>query len=67
VLGDGKIFYVSRGGELYVLKPSETLEQISSGRITIETEDFSASPAISNGRLLIRSSKHLYCFTAKKQ
>jgi hypothetical protein len=67
VLGDGKIFYVSRGGELYVLKPSETLEQISSGRITTETEDFSASPAISNGRLLIRSSKHLYCFTAKKQ
>jgi outer membrane protein assembly factor BamB len=65
-MGDGKIFYVSRSGELHVLKPSETLEQISSSRITTETEDFSASPAISSGRLLIRSSKHLYCFTAKK-
>lgn len=66
VLGDGKIFYVSRSGELHVLKPSETLEQISSSRITTDTEDFSATPAISSGRLLIRSSKHLYCFTAKK-
>lgn len=66
VLGDGKIFYVSRSGELHVLKPTETLEQISSGRITTEPEDFSASPAISNGRLLIRSNRHLYCFTAKK-
>ncbi|MFM7039041.1 MAG: PQQ-binding-like beta-propeller repeat protein [Planctomycetaceae bacterium] len=66
VMGDGKIFYVSRSGDLHVLKPSETLEQISSARITTDTEDFSASPAISSGRLLIRSSKHLYCFTAKK-
>lgn len=66
VLGDGKIFYVSRSGELYVIKPTEKLEQVSSGRITTESEDFSASPAISDGRLLIRSSKHLYCFTVKK-
>ena len=66
VLGDGKIFYVSRSGELHVLRPAEKLDQISAGRITTEPEDFSASPAISNGRLLIRSNRHLYCFTTKK-
>ena len=66
VLGDGKIFYVSRSGELHVLKPAESLQVVSSSRITSETEDFSATPAISRGRLVIRSNKHLYCFTAKK-
>jgi outer membrane protein assembly factor BamB len=66
VLGDGKIFYVSRSGELHVLKPAESLQVVSSSRITSDTEDFSASPAISSGRLVIRSNKHLYCFTAKK-
>lgn len=64
VLGDGKIFYVTRAGEVHVLKPGETFEKISSGKLTTESEDFSASPAISAGQIFFRSNKHLYCYSA---
>ncbi|MCH7808633.1 MAG: hypothetical protein IIB60_05360 [Planctomycetes bacterium] len=33
-------------------------------RVTDEKEDFSASPAASDGELYIRSDKHLYCVAA---
>jgi outer membrane protein assembly factor BamB len=61
VIGDGKIFYVSRGGDVYVIKPGSEFEQLAVNRMTEDSEDFSATPAISDGHLLIRSSKHLYC------
>lgn len=61
VLGDGKIYYVTRGGDIHVLKASDTFEKLATNRLTSETEDFSATPAISNGQIFIRSSKHLYC------
>jgi hypothetical protein len=49
-----------------VIRPTDQLEVVSSSRITTETEDFSATPAISSGRLVIRSNKHVYCFMTKK-
>ncbi len=64
VLGDGKIFYVSRSGEVHVLKASDTFEKLATNRLTSESEDFSATPAISNGQIFIRSNKHLYCVSS---
>ncbi|QDV20399.1 Polyvinylalcohol dehydrogenase precursor [Gimesia panareensis] len=61
VVADGKIYFVSRSGETYVIKASDKLEQLAVNRLTSDEEDFSASPAISDGDLFIRSSKHLYC------
>ena len=61
VAGDGKLFFVARNGEIFVIKPGATFEQLSTNRLTSEPEDFSASPAISGNQLFIRSSKHLYC------
>ncbi|HAH47018.1 MAG TPA: serine/threonine protein kinase, partial [Planctomycetaceae bacterium] len=61
VIADGKVYFTSRSGETYVIKASDQLEQISVNRLTNDNEDFSASPAISNGDLFIRSDKHLYC------
>jgi len=61
VLGDGKIYYVTRGGDIHVLKAGDTFEKLATNRLTSESEDFSATPAISNGQIFIRSSKHLYC------
>lgn len=65
VAADGKVYYTSRSGETYVLKAGDKMEQISVNRLTDDNEDFSASPAISNGELFIRSDKHLYCVGAK--
>ena len=64
VLGDGKIYYITRAGAIHVLKPSDTFEKLATNKITSETEDFSATPAISSGQIFIRSNKHLYCVSA---
>jgi len=64
VLGDGKIFYATRGGDIHVLKAGDTFEKLATNRLTAESEDFSATPAISDGQIFIRSNKHLYCVSA---
>ena len=66
VIGDGKIYYVTRAGDIHVLKASDSFEKLATNRLTVDAEDFSASPAISNGQIFIRSSKHLYCVSTQK-
>ena len=66
VLGDGKIYYVTRGGEIHVIKPTDKFEKLATNRVTAEPEDFSATPAISNGQIFFRSNKHLYCVSLRK-
>lgn len=62
VIADGKLYYVTRNGEAHVLKlGGDKFEQLATNKVTEDAEDFSASPAISNGDLFLRSSKHLYC------
>lgn len=61
VLGDGKIYYVTRGGDIHVLKATDTFEKLATNRLTADPEDFSATPAISSGQIFFRSNKHLYC------
>ncbi len=55
------MYYVARNGEAHVIKLGDKFEQLATNRVTEDTEDFSATPAISDGALYIRSSKHLYC------
>ncbi len=66
VIADGKIYFVARNGEAYVFEAGKEFKQLAVNRVTSETEDFSATPAVSGGELFIRSSKHLYCVSAKK-
>ena len=66
VAADGKLFYVTRGGEMFVIALGPTFKQLAVNRVTADREDFSATPAISNGALFIRSDKHLYCIATTK-
>jgi outer membrane protein assembly factor BamB len=66
VIADGKIYFVARNGDAYVLEAGKEFKQLAVNRVTKETEDFSATPAISGGEIFIRSNKHLYCVSAKK-
>ena len=66
VLGDGKIYYVTRGGDIHVIKPTDKFEKLATNRVTADSEDFSASPAISSGQIFFRSNKHLYCVSLQK-
>ncbi len=61
VLADGKIYFASRSGDIHVLEAGKDFKQLAVNRVTGESEDFSAAPAISQGELYIRSSKNLYC------
>lgn len=61
VAADGKLYFVARNGDIFVIRPGSTFEQLSVNRLTDQSEDFSASPAISENQMFIRSSKHLYC------
>jgi outer membrane protein assembly factor BamB len=61
IIADGRIYYVSRGGDGYVIKLGDQFEQLATNRFESETGEFSATPAVSDGQLLIRSTTTLYC------
>ena len=65
VVADGKLSYLPRAGETHVIKLGDQFEKLASNRVTTDSEDFSASPTISNGELFLRSNKHLYCVATK--
>ena len=66
VLADGKIYFTARNGETYVLAAGKEFNQLAVNRVTKDTEEFSATPAVSNGEIFIRSNKNLYCISSKK-
>ena len=60
VAAGGKIYFIARSGDGYVLEAGKELRQLAHNRFE-DGGDFSASPAISDGALFIRSSEYLYC------
>lgn len=61
VLSDGRLYYVRKSGDVFVVRANDELERVSVNRVTAENEEFSATPAISDGEVFLRSNKHLYC------
>ena len=59
VAADGKVFLVSRRGKVSVLNPGGALEILAVNDLA---EECSATPAIADGRIYIRTIKRLYCF-----
>ena len=64
VLIDDKLYAVSRFDGTYVLEATPELTQVAHNRLSDES-DFSASPAVSDGQLILRSDQYLYCIEAK--
>jgi outer membrane protein assembly factor BamB len=63
VAGDGKIYYVKSDGTTIVINSSDEFELLSTNKITEDKETFSGTPAISDGQIIVRSDKHLYCIS----
>ena len=61
--GDGKIYIVTRYGGTYVLAAAPKFTQLAHNELD-DDSTFNASPAISNGQLLLRSDRFLYCIDA---
>jgi outer membrane protein assembly factor BamB len=64
ILADGKLYGVTRRGNVFVLAAKPQFEQLARNDLG-DRSSFDASPAVDGNRLLIRSDKFLYCLGAK--
>lgn len=61
VIGDGKLYWINSSGQTFVFKIDDELEQIAVNELGSDQEVFWGSPAIADGRIVVRSSRFLYC------
>lgn len=59
-----RLYAVSRFEGTYILEATPELTQVSHNKLSDES-DFSASPAVSDGQLFIRSDAKIYCIAAE--
>ena len=57
--GDGKIYLLSERGRLTVVGAGREGRVLATGDFE---EDVYATPALADGRIYLRTSRHLYCF-----
>jgi len=62
VLADGKIYITSEDGLTTVIKAGESFEVLAENNLN---EYSLSSPAISDGQIFLRTTKHLYCIGKK--
>ena len=65
VAADGKLFAFMRQGEAFVLPAEPKFEILARNKLDEDAGQFNATPAIDDGRLLVRSDKYLYCLGTK--
>ncbi|MFV0442972.1 MAG: PQQ-binding-like beta-propeller repeat protein [Planctomycetaceae bacterium] len=65
IIADGKLIYITRAGDGIVVKLGDEPEQLATNRFASDHSEFSATPAVSDGQLFIRSNKFLYCVAAE--
>ena len=58
---DGKIYIIGRYGKSVVVKAEPEFELVAENTIADDDSHFNASPAVSDGKLFIRSQERLYC------
>lgn len=65
LLAGGRLYYLSRTGRTFVL-PAEPKFQVLAVNDLGEPGTFNASPAVSGGRLFLRSDRCLYCIEGER-
>lgn len=65
VLADNKIFALTRFDGLYVLAAGEKFKQLAHHTFEGDKSIFNSTPAISGGRIYVRSNEYLYCVGKK--
>ena len=63
VLIGKRLYAVSRFSGTHILEATPELKQVAHNELT-DDSDFSASPAVSDGQLFLRSDRFLYCIAA---
>ncbi len=60
LLADGKLYVVTRYDGTFVLAANPEFEQLAHNTLD-DDSTFNASPIVSNGKLILRSDRFLYC------
>jgi outer membrane protein assembly factor BamB len=63
VLADGRLYAVNDKGETFVLKAGDGYELLAKNPLG---EDTQCSPAVSDGRLFLRTKSHLWCVAGQR-
>ncbi|MBM83411.1 MAG: serine/threonine protein kinase [Planctomycetaceae bacterium] len=61
VLGDGKLYVPTRDQGIIVLAAKPEFQELARNQFSSDASLINASPAISNGQILIRTNNYLYC------
>jgi outer membrane protein assembly factor BamB len=67
VIAGDKLYYTKGTGDTFVFQVGDELKQLSVNLVTTDKETFAGTPAVSNGKLYIRSDKNLYCIANIKE
>lgn len=65
LLAEGRLYYVARNGETFVLAARPEFEQLAHNKLA-DRSTFNASPVICNGKLILRSDENLYAIQNMK-
>jgi outer membrane protein assembly factor BamB len=65
VLADGKLYYVSQRSGTYVVPASPQFKLLAHNVFEDDNSRTNASPAVSNGQLLLRTDQYLYCIGSR--
>jgi outer membrane protein assembly factor BamB len=60
LVGDGKLYIVTRNGGTYVLASKPEFQQLAHNKFD-DDSTFNASPIVADGKLFLRSDRFLYC------
>jgi outer membrane protein assembly factor BamB len=64
VLANGQIYAVSRRQGVFVLEAKPQFKLLAQNKLTGDSSDFNATPAIADRQLFLRSNRNLYCVEA---
>ena len=62
VLAGDKIYFTMGSGTVHVISAGEKFKLIASNDLSFDKSGFGATPAISDGQIILRSNTHLYSF-----
>jgi len=61
VAAEGRLYVVTRRNGTFVIEAKPEYRQLAHNKLAGDDTDFNASPAVSDGKLYIRSDRALYC------
>ena len=61
VAADGNVYYVKSDGTAYVINGSDEFELLATIQTSTSGEIFHGTPALGDGKIVVRSHKHLSC------